>query len=136
MRQVAGKSVIATDFLEAHPLAEDDVFRQLFELEAIFRQLKTTIEIGPLRHRRADRIEAHVMIAIMAQNLGRWLAKRAGMSLERLQLLFRNLRVQQVQMGEATYWERVELEAEQEAVIARLGYDAPQKRFTVTVPDA
>jgi DDE family transposase len=134
-RRTAGKSVIGTDSFELLSWEVDAIYRQLFDVEAIFSQLKSTLQVGPVRHRRANRIRAHVMIAMMALNLGRWLERKSGTTLERLQRLFRNLRVQQVKMGEALYWERVELEPAQEAMLQKLGYDRPPKRFTVTVMD-
>ena len=73
LRLRAGKSVIGCDRLDASPVPLDDLYRNLFDVERIFRQLKSTIEIGPIRHRRADRILAHCMLAVMARNLAAWL---------------------------------------------------------------
>jgi transposase len=134
-RRNAGKSVIATDSVELLSWEVDAIYRKLFDVEAAFSQLKSTLRVGPVHHRKASRIRAHMMIAVMALNLGRWLQRKSGSSLESLQRLFRNLRVQHVKMGEALYWERVELEPAQEAMLQRLGYDLPPKRFTVTVMD-
>lgn len=128
-RHVAGKSVIATDCLEAHPVAEDDAYRQLSDVERVFRELKSSIEIGPIRHRRADRIRAHVMIAIMARNLGAWLARKSGLTLDALRRLFANLRIQEVESGGRRYWERTDLESAQRAIIEKLGYTTPPKRI-------
>jgi transposase len=139
----AGKSVIGTDSLELLSWEVDDIYRKLFDVEAVFSQLKSTLRVGPVRHRKANRIRAHIMIAIMALNLGRWLQRKGQTTLERLQRhdpspsawVPRNLRVQKVKMGDALYWERVELEPAQKAMIDKLGYDQPPKRFTVTVTD-
>jgi len=132
MKLLAGKSVIATDALDAHPLFADDLYRLTAELERVFRVLKSTIRVRPVRHRSAHRIRAHVMLAVMAHNIGAWLALKSGLTLEALQRLFANLRVQQVQAGSATYWERTELEPEQEDVLIKLGFTAPPKCFTVS----
>jgi len=133
MKHLAGRSVIGADCCEAHPLVADDIYRNLFAVEAIFRQLKTTIEIGPIRHRRGDRIRAHVMIAVMALNLGRWLELKTGMTLEYIKDLVHNLRVQQIQMGAALFWERTDLEPEQRELFSKLSYEIPPKRFTASV---
>lgn len=135
-RRNAGKSVIGTDVLDTDPLDADTVYRSLFDIEQVFRQLKTTIKVGPIRHRRADRIRAHVMIAVMALNLAAWLERKTGHTFEYLQDLFANYRVQQVQMGNALFWEVVELEDRQKEVLDKLGYDEPPKRFTATVATA
>lgn len=136
MKHVAGKSVIATDCLEAHPLFADDLYRITGEIELLFRDLKTGVEVGPIRHRRADRIHAHVMLAVMAYNIVTWLGRHSGHTLQGLRDLFSNLRVQEVMTAGGAYWERTELEPEQEAVFAKLGLEVPPKRFTVEVADA
>jgi hypothetical protein len=133
LRRLAGKSVMASDCLEAHPLFVHDLYQLTAEIERVFRELKSSINVGPLRHRRADRIRAHVMIAVMARNLGAWLQRKTGLTLDALRSLFANVRVQQVQAGSAEYWERVDLEPAQESVFAQLGFDLPPKRFTVSV---
>lgn len=132
-RRIAGKTVMATDCLEAHPLYVSDLYQLCADLERVFRDLKSTVEVGPIRHRRADRIRAHVMIAVMAANLGAWLTHKTGMTLEALRDLFANVRVQKVKTRSAEYWECVELEPAQRAVISKLGYDQPPERFTVSV---
>ena len=132
-RTIAGKSVIACDDLEADPLEKDGMYRNLADLERAFRELKTTIEIGPVRHRRADRIRAHVMIAVMARNLGAWLAQKSGLTIEAMQRLFANLRVQEIDVGGRRYWERTDLEPRQRSAIVKMGYDVPPKRFRVEV---
>ena len=130
-KRLAGKSVIATDYLEAHPLFADDLYRLTGDLELVFREVKSTLQIGPFRHRRADRIKAHVMLSVIAHNVGAWLRREGGHTVEALRALFSNLRVQEVETSGGTYWERTELEPEQEAVIGKLGLEVPPKRFTV-----
>ena len=102
-------------------------------MEHAFRELKSTIEVGPMRHRRADRIRAHVAIAVMARNLGTWLARKSGMTIEAMRRLFANVRVQEVEVGGERYWERVDLAREQLAAIGKMGYELPPKRFTARV---
>jgi len=133
-RRRAGKSVIATDKLDANPVTEDALYRRISDLERVFRELKSTIEVGPIRHRRAERIRAHVMIAVIARNLGAWLSRKSGLTIEALRRLFANCRVQEVDLGGRRYWERVELERAQEEVIAKMGYEVPPKRFTTQFP--
>lgn len=134
LRRQAGKTVMATDYVDAHPLYVHDLHQLAGELEHVFRDLKSTIQVGPIRHRRADRIRAHVMVAVMAVNLGTWLARKTGRTLDALRVLFANVRVQKVKTRSAEYWQCVELEPAQRAVIEKLGYDQPPERFTVSVP--
>lgn len=135
-RHLAGKSVIACDDTDVRPLVVDDLYRMLFDVERVFRDLKSTIDVGPIRHRKACRIEAHVMIAIMALNLGRWLSMKSGQTIEALRRMFANLRIQEVDTGGATYWQRTELEPGQRDAILKLGFDLPPRQFTATLVDA
>ena len=96
-----------------------------------------TLEVGPIRHRRADRILAHCRLAVMARNLAAWLELRSGMTFEALRKLFENVNVQEVEFGTETYWQCVELEPAQKKAIRQLGYSLPPVRFQVaTGPDA
>ena len=131
-RFVAGKSVIACDRTDANPVEVDEVYRSLFDIERLFRQLKSTIGFGPIRHRRADRIMAHCMIAVMARNVAAWLERKSGMTFEALRALFENVSVQQVELGSQTYWQCVELERDQEKTLRAMGFDLPPTRFTVS----
>lgn len=131
-RLCAGKSVIGTDDLEACPLERDELYRITGELESLFRDLKSGIEVGPIRHRRADRIEAHVMIAIMAYNLGVWITRRTGLTLEATRRLLANLRVQEVSLDGARFWQRTQLTQGQREFFAKLGFDEPPERFVVS----
>jgi len=132
-RLIAGKSVIATDDLDACPLERDELYRITGEIEALFRDLKSKIEVGPVRHRRADRIEAHVMIGIMAYNLGAWITRRTGLTLDATRRLLANLRVQEVSLDGNRFWQRTELTKSQRDFLAKLGFDEPPERF-VTSP--
>jgi hypothetical protein len=131
-RLIAGKSVIATDDLSACPLERDELYRITGELEALFRDLKSTIEVGPLRHRRADRIKAHVMIAVMAYNLGAWMSRRTGLTIDAIRRLLANLRVQEVSLDGERFWQRTELTRKQREFFAKLGFDEPPERFVVS----
>ena len=73
------------------------------------------------------------MIAVMAHNLGAWLARRSGRTIEALRHLLANLRVQEVVVGAARYWQRTELEPGQQQLFEKLGYDLPPERFVPRV---
>lgn len=130
-RREAGKTVISSSIESKSPVEVDEVYRSLYKVESMFRQLKSGVKLGPIRHRKAERIGGHVSIAVMAYNLCAWLQYKTGLSLERLQTTLTPLRVQKVQVGKAEYWERVEMSKEQTDLFAKLGYALPPKRFTV-----
>ena len=47
-------------------LAVVQAYKDLWQVEHAFRQLKSELEMGPLYHRKNDRIRAHVMICFLA----------------------------------------------------------------------
>ncbi|MEW5749012.1 MAG: IS1634 family transposase [Candidatus Thermoplasmatota archaeon] len=73
-----GKYVI---FTTDPTLSAEDVvlgYKQLAEVEACFRTLKTTLELRPIYHRLEDRIRAHVLLCWLALLLVRVAETTAG----------------------------------------------------------
>ena len=106
-KHLAGKSVIATDDTWSDPIDVDDIYRRLFDVELLWKQLKSKLGLSWTRHRRADRIKAHHMIHIMAANVTRWLERKKGVTIERLRRVFDNVRVQKVELnGGPAFWVR------------------------------
>lgn len=73
-----GKYVI---FTSDPTLAPEDVvlgYKQLAEVEAAFRTLKTTLELRPIYHRLEERIRAHVLLCWLALLLVRVAETTAG----------------------------------------------------------
>ena len=75
-----GKYVIYTS--DPTLSAEDVVlgYKQLAEVEAGFRTLKTTLELRPIYHRLEDRIRAHVLLCWLALLLVRVAETKSGMT--------------------------------------------------------
>jgi len=132
----AGKSAISTSLDGLHPVVADDLYRLHFDVEAAFRTLKSGLELRPIRHRRANRIKAHVLVEVMAYNVVRHLERKTGQTLARLRDLLASACVQRVQLGAASFWQSVELTPGQQAVFALLGYDLPLPRFETQVLSA
>ena len=61
-----GKYVVITsdDSLSAEDVALG--YKQLAEVEAAWRTLKTDLDLRPMNHRKADRIRAHVLLCWLA----------------------------------------------------------------------
>lgn len=75
-----GKYVI---FTSDPTLSAEDVvlgYKQLAEVEAGFRTLKTTLELRPIYHRLEDRIRAHVLLCWLALLLVRVAETSSGMT--------------------------------------------------------
>jgi transposase len=75
-RRLEGRYVIATS--EAGITAVDAVaqYKELMEVERGFRHLKDVIDLRPIHHRTAGRIQAHIFVATLALLLERLLERR------------------------------------------------------------
>jgi transposase len=88
-----GKYLISTsdDYLSA----EDVVlgYKQLHEIERVNRDLKHTVDVRPVYHRRADRIRSHVQLCWLALLLIRLIETKTGLTWHQVTKLMRPLSV-------------------------------------------
>lgn len=132
-RALAGRSVISTAMTDLDPLVADDLYRRLYEIEDAFRTLKDGLDLRPIRHRKAPRIRAHVLVVVMAYNIVKHLEKKTGLRLARLRDYLISLTVQQIEYGVGRHWQSPELSQKQHEIFEALGYDEPLGRFEVTL---
>ncbi|MFQ5955996.1 MAG: IS1634 family transposase [Kiloniellales bacterium] len=91
-REIAleGKYVIQTEEPHLSPVQAVTAYKELAEVERGFRELKDVIEMRPIYHRTAARVQAHIFVAALAFLLDRALEKRLkanGVSLSAAQAL-------------------------------------------------
>ena len=70
-------------------------YKQLLEVEAVFRTLKSTLDLPPVYHRLEERIRAHVLICWLALLLVRIAERATGDTWEKMRS-----ELQQLQLGE------------------------------------
>ena len=76
-RKLAGRYMIVTDTdLSVQEVVE--AYKDLWRIERSFRTIKSFIEIGPVNHRRSDRIRAHVFLCVLSFLLSRMIEKAMG----------------------------------------------------------
>jgi transposase len=88
-----GKYLVSTSDPE---LSAEDVamgYKQLFEIERINRDLKHTVDVRPVYHRRADRIRSHVLLCWLALLLIRIVENESGETWHQVRKNFRSLLV-------------------------------------------
>jgi len=75
--------------------AEDAVrgYKQLWQIERVFRDLKHVVDIRPIHHRLEDRIRAHVLLCWLAMLLIRVAENEAGQTWHRIHRQLRQLEV-------------------------------------------
>lgn len=71
-----GKYVIQTEETDLTPLEAVAAYQERNEVERGFAQLKGSLEVRPVYHRRDERVRAHVFVAALAFLLDRALEKK------------------------------------------------------------
>lgn len=130
-RRCAGMWVLRTDLPEEKRSAPEilSIYRKLWLLEDTFKELKGSLELRPIWHRKPDRIKAHIWICMMAYLIeriveqmmtsaggGQAAAAREvhGMTAARVFNAFRNIDLNQQgfresKIGEKRWWTVTEL---------------------------
>jgi DDE family transposase len=100
-------------------------YKQLLQIERAWRDMKTTLDLRPIHHRKEDRIRAHVLLCWLALLLIRLAENHTGDT-------WRNLRdeLQRMHLGTfaghaGTSRQRTELTAPQQAILRALGVEQP-----------
>ena len=100
-------------------------YKQLLQIERAWRDMKTTLDLRPIHHRKEDRIRAHVLLCWLALLLIRLAENHTGDT-------WRNLRdeLQRMHLGmfaghAGTSRQRTELTAQQQAILRALGVEQP-----------
>jgi transposase len=103
-KALEGKYLIQTEEQNLSALEAVAVYKELSEVERAFARLKDVIEMRPIFHQKASRVQAHVFVASLAFLLDRALEKKlkaAGMDIssrEAWQLL-KTVRVVEIGIG-------------------------------------
>jgi hypothetical protein len=100
-------------------------YKQLLEIERAWRDMKSTLDLRPVHHRKEDRIRAHVLLCWLALLLIRIAETHTSQT-------WRNLRdeLQRLHLGTftgptGTSRQRTELTNTQHQILRQLGIDAP-----------
>lgn len=120
-------------------LSAEDIalgYKQLLQVERGWRDMKTTLDLRPVHHRKEDRIRAHVQLCWLALLLIRIAENQTGDT-------WRNLRRELQRMHQGTFrgtagliCKRSETTAKQQRILAKLGLDEPPMLDAVTVSPA
>ena len=119
-------------------LTAEDValgYKQLLEIERAWRDMKTTLDLRPVHHRKEDRIRAHVLLCWLALLLIRIAENQTADT-------WRNLRdeLQRMHLGTfagpaGTSQQRTELTARQRDILHALNVAQPPLFLTLAAPE-
>ena len=111
-------------------------YKQLLEIERAWRDMKSTLDLRPVYHRKEDRIRAHVLLYWLSLLLIRIAETQAADT-------WRNLRdeLQRLHLGTftgptGTSRQRTELTARQQQILAALSIEHPPQFLTLAPPAA
>ena len=65
-RRREGRYLLRTNLCDQNPAKLWNLYIQLTEIEAAFKNLKDDLDLRPIYHQREDRIEAHIFISFLA----------------------------------------------------------------------
>jgi transposase len=71
-----GKYIIQTEEKNLSPLEAVQIYKELSEVERAISNIKDVIEMRPIYHRDADRVRAHILVAVLAFVLHRAIEKK------------------------------------------------------------
>src|SRR5690625_3509372 len=129
-----GKYLISTS--DEHMSAEDVAmgYKQLHEIERVNRDLKHTVDVRPVYHRRSDRIRSHVLLCWLALLLIRIAESESGESWHQIKKNFHQLFVgfHDTPAGRVTQTNK--LTNEQKRVLDALKLKPPKRYLEVPIP--
>jgi transposase len=102
-----GKYVIQTEEPNLSPVEAVRVYKELSEVERAFASLKDVIEMRPIHHRTAERVQAHIFVASLALLIHRTIEKKlksAGLDLSATEALsaLKSLRVVDIALADGS----------------------------------
>lgn len=132
-RQLAGIRFYRTTKLDWDAETLYAAYTSLQEVEANHKLFKGPLRLQPCYHRTTERIEAHVMLTILAGNCVRRLEHLTDLTFRQLSDLFGGLMVGEMADGGDHFWQRGELNQEQEKVLERLGMRIPPREWALSI---
>ena len=100
-------------------------YKQLFEVERVFRTLKTTLELRPIYHRKDERIRSHVTLCWLALLLVRIIEVETGQTWERIRKVLSGLHMGIFSTKNGCILQRSELTREQSNILKKLKIKPP-----------
>jgi transposase len=116
-------------------LSAEDIalgYKQLLEVERGWRDLKTTLDLRPVYHRREDRIRAHILLCWLALLLIRIAETTTGHTWNKIRTEIERLHVGLFTGPAGTFRQRTELSQPQKTLFAKLKIAEPPRILDAT----
>jgi transposase len=111
-------------------------YKQLLEVERAWRDMKTTLDLRPVYHRREDRIRAHVLLCWLSLLLIRIAENATGETWRNLRFELEKCHLVRFAGSTGDVLQRTELTARQAAILKALDVPEPPRIFGLAPAEA
>lgn len=115
-------------------LSVEDVvlgYKQLFEIERVFRDLKHLVDIRPVYHRLPDRIKAHVLLCWLAMLLIRVAEDETCLTWRQMRKTLATLQVGMHRTSSGEVWQTNALRTDVKSLLERLKLKPPPRFYAL-----
>jgi transposase len=129
--QFDGKYLISTSELK---LSSEEIvmgYKQLSNIERVFRDMKHLIDIRPVYHRKEQRIRSHILLCWLAMLMIRIAEQESQMTWFQMKKIFNKLHLGTLETTHGMVRQTSELSPELKKLFTTLQIDSPNKVFHV-----
>ena len=122
-----GKFLVSTSNMALDSADVAMGYKQLFEIERVFRDMKNVLELRPVYHRLDDRIRSHILICWMAMVLVRYAEESAKTSWFLISQTLDPITAGLIETNSSALWYTSQISDEARDIFTRLGLKIPGK---------
>lgn len=126
-----GKFLVSTSNMALDAADVAMGYKQLFEIERVFRDMKNVLEIRPVYHRLDDRIRSHILICWMAMVLVRYAEEKTGSSWFAISRTLDDITAGLIETNSSTLWYTSRISDEARDMFSKLRLKLPGKILEV-----
>jgi transposase len=129
--QFDGKYLISTSDLKLSAEEVVSGYKQLANIERVFRNMKHLIDIRPVYHRKEQRIRSHILLCWLAMLMIRVCEQGTGMTWFQMKKIFNTLHLGTLKTPQGTVQQTSEITPELKKLFKTLQIDRPNKVLKV-----
>jgi len=126
-----GKFLVSTSNMNLDAADVAMGYKQLFEIERVFRDMKNVLEIRPVYHRLDDRIRSHILICWMAMVLVRYAEEKTGLTWFSISRTLDDITAGLIETKSSTLWYTSQISDEAKYLFSKLSLKLPSKVLEV-----
>jgi transposase len=126
-----GKFLVSTSNMSLDAADVAMGYKQLFEIERVFRDMKNVLEIRPVYHRLDDRIRSHILLCWIAMVLVRYAEENTGMTWFSISRTLDTITAGLIETKSSTLWYTSQISDETKDLFSKLSLRVPGKVLEV-----